>query len=165
MKGVVKSEEYFYGATLDKKGASITWDSKAESEESLNADRLHLRQILLGHTAKENEYNVVEVETLSANETVKIPIAVLKVGESRVVQPELEFPYGPVTFTLVEGSGPVYIHGQQVPNGYEDQVIEGGEDYDSDEEGLEENDFEEDAEELPPSKKPKLATNKSNKKK
>lgn len=41
----------------------------------------------------------VQVETLSTNETVKIPIAVLKVGESRVVQPELEFPYGPVTFT------------------------------------------------------------------
>lgn len=40
------------------------------------------------------------METLSTNETVKIPIAVLKVGESRVVQPELEFPYGPVTFTL-----------------------------------------------------------------
>lgn len=100
----------------------------------MNADRLHLRQILLGHTAKENEYNVVEVskmntcfflllktnnqillfeqvETLSANETVKIPVAVLKVGETRVVQPELEFPYGPVTFTLIEGNGPVYIAG------------------------------------------------------
>lgn len=49
------------GATLDKKGASVTWDSKSESEESMNADRLHLRQILLGHTAKENEYNVIEV--------------------------------------------------------------------------------------------------------
>lgn len=49
------------GATLDKNGASVTWDSKAEQEDQLNADRLHLRQILLGHTAKENEYNVVEV--------------------------------------------------------------------------------------------------------
>lgn len=45
----------------------MTWDSKneadgeVEGEEQLNADRLHLRQILLGHTAKENEYNVVEV--------------------------------------------------------------------------------------------------------
>lgn len=74
------------------------------------------------------------METLSVNETVKIPVAVLKVGESRVVQPELEFPYGPVTFTLVEGNGPVYIHGQQVPNGYEDQHIEGGEEFDSEEE-------------------------------
>lgn len=75
-----------------------------------------------------------QVEALSANEVVKIPIAVLKVGESRVVQPELEFPYGPVTFTLIEGNGPIYIHGQQVPNGYEDQVVDGGEEYDSDEE-------------------------------
>lgn len=49
------------GATLDKKGASVTWDSKSKSEESFNADRLHLRQILLGHTANEDEYNVVEV--------------------------------------------------------------------------------------------------------
>lgn len=50
------------GATLDKNGASATWDTKAKGgEDSVNADRLHLRQILLGHTAKENEYNVVEV--------------------------------------------------------------------------------------------------------
>lgn len=75
-----------------------------------------------------------QVETLSVDETVKIPIAVLKVGESRVVQPELEFPYGPVTFTLVEGNGPVYIHGQQAPNGYEDQVMESGEEFDSEDE-------------------------------
>lgn len=74
------------------------------------------------------------MEALSANEVVKIPIAVLKVGETRVVQPELEFPYGPVTFTLIEGNGPVYIHGQQVPNGFEDQVVDGGEEFDSDEE-------------------------------
>lgn len=46
---------------MDKKGASVTWDSKNENEDVMNADRLHLRQILLGHTAKENEYNVVEV--------------------------------------------------------------------------------------------------------
>lgn len=49
------------GATLDKNGASATWDTKAKGEDTVNADRLHLRQILLGHTAKENEYNVVEV--------------------------------------------------------------------------------------------------------
>lgn len=50
------------GATLDKNGASTTWDTKTKgAEDTVNADRLHLRQILLGHTAKENEYNVVEV--------------------------------------------------------------------------------------------------------
>lgn len=68
-------------------------------------------------------------------DTIKIPIAVLKVGESRVAQPELEFPCGPVTFTLIEGNGPVYIHAQQVPGAYEDvRLGEGGEEFDSDEE-------------------------------
>lgn len=51
----------FVGATLDKKGASATWDTKSRGEDNSNADRLHLRQILLGHTAAEKEYNVVEV--------------------------------------------------------------------------------------------------------
>lgn len=51
----------FEGATLDKNGASTTWDTKVKGDDSSNADRLHLRQILLGHTAKENEYNVIEV--------------------------------------------------------------------------------------------------------
>lgn len=43
----------------------------------------------------------------------------LKVGESRSVQTVLEFPDAPVTFKLVEGNGPVYIHGQQLPGNYE----------------------------------------------
>lgn len=45
-----------------------------------------------------------------------------------------KFEYLCIVLWLVEGNGPVHIHGQQVPNGYEDQVVEGGEDYDSDEE-------------------------------
>lgn len=39
-------------------------------------------------------------------------------------------------FVVIEGNGPVYIHGQQVPNGYEDQVMEGGEEFDSEEEAV-----------------------------
>lgn len=58
----------------------------------------------------------------------------MKVGESRVAQPKLEFPCGPVTFTLIEGNGPVYIHALQVPGAYEDVELEGGEEFDSDEE-------------------------------
>lgn len=46
---------------------------------------------------------------------MKIPIAVLKIGEQRVVQSNLEFPEGPVTFKLVSGSGPVFITGLQAP--------------------------------------------------
>lgn len=50
---------------------------------------------------------------------VKVPVAILKAGETRSIQTVLEFPDSPVTFNLVEGSGPVYIHGQQVPGNYE----------------------------------------------
>lgn len=62
---------------------------------------------------------LLQVESSTINETVKVPIAVLKVGESRSVQTVLEFPDAPVTFKLVEGNGPVYIHGQQLPGNYE----------------------------------------------
>lgn len=63
------------------------------------------------------------METASAEDSkrnqVKIPVACLKAGETRSIQTVLEFPDSPVTFHLVEGSGPVYIHGQQVPGNYE----------------------------------------------
>lgn len=49
------------------------------------------------------------------NGLVKIPIAVLKIGEQRVVQSNLEFPEGPITFKLISGSGPVIITGLQAP--------------------------------------------------
>lgn len=39
------------------------------------------------------------------NGSIKTPIAVLKIGEQRVVQSNLEFPEGPVTFKLIAGSG------------------------------------------------------------
>lgn len=51
---------------MTKDAPSVTWDStKADSDEyAINSDRLHLRQILLGHTAKHGEYNVVEVSLI-----------------------------------------------------------------------------------------------------
>lgn len=52
---------FITAVTLDKNGASVTWDAKNSSELSVPSDRLHLRQILLGHTAKVDEYNVIEV--------------------------------------------------------------------------------------------------------
>lgn len=65
----------------------------------------------------------IQVETASSSETkrelLKVPVAVLKAGETRSIQVHLEFPDSPVTFRLVEGNGPVYIHGQQSPGNYE----------------------------------------------
>lgn len=61
------------------------------------------------------EHFVAQVEAPSVNGSIKIPIAVLKIGEQRVVQSNLEFPEGPVTFKLISGSGPVIITGLQAP--------------------------------------------------
>lgn len=75
----------------------------------------------------------IQVETASSAETkceqLKVPVAVLKAGETRSIQVHLEFPDSPVTFRLVEGNGPVYIHGQQSPGKYEidDSELSGGE--------------------------------------
>lgn len=57
--------------------------------------------------------------TESKPNQIKVPVAILKAGETRSIQTVMEFPDPPVTFKLVEGSGPVYIHGQQVPGNYE----------------------------------------------
>lgn len=60
---------------------------------------------------------------MSANSAVKIPISVLKVGEKRSSIVNIEFPEAPVTFRLVQGSGPLYIHGNIVST-YMEQVEE-----------------------------------------
>lgn len=56
------------------------------------------------------------------NGLIKIPIAVLKIGEQRVQQTNLEFPEGPITFKLISGSGPVIITGLQAEDNYVDDM-------------------------------------------
>lgn len=58
---VLLSFDSISAATLDKKGASVTWGAKDTEDFGASSERLHLRQILLGHSAKPDEYNVVEV--------------------------------------------------------------------------------------------------------
>lgn len=45
----------------------------------------------------------------------------LKIGEQRVVQSNLEFPEGPITFKLISGNGPVIITGLTAPPDTNDQ--------------------------------------------
>lgn len=53
------------GAVLDKAGASVTWNGNENMEDVQGPYyKLMVKQILLGHTAKESEYNVVEVRSL-----------------------------------------------------------------------------------------------------
>lgn len=44
----------------------------------------------------------MQVETMSLQESVKIPIAVLKAGETRHARLDFEFPDAPVIFTLIQ---------------------------------------------------------------
>lgn len=50
--------------TLDSAGATSTW----KPLEWEPAQRLAIRQLMLGHTAKENEFNVVEVSWLKTRD-------------------------------------------------------------------------------------------------
>lgn len=61
---------------------------------------------------------------MSLRDSVKIPIAVLKAGETRSILTNLEFPDAPVIFKLTEGSGPVHILGQHLPTSYDIEDIE-----------------------------------------
>lgn len=64
---------------------------------------------------------------MSLRDPIKIPIAVLKVGETRSVRTDLEFPEAPVTFKLIEGNGPVHIHGQHLPGAVVEEIEDYGE--------------------------------------
>ncbi|XP_070494172.1 nucleoplasmin-like protein [Chironomus tepperi] len=151
------ADEFFYGVTLKGANAHVLWNpestSGAEELEYPRANKLIVKQILLGVEAKQDEYNVVEVETKSEDSIVKIPIAVLKVGENRCSQSFLEFPDNPVKFTLIQGEGPVHIHGHHLIGEIDTDEIE--EEIDE-----EEFDDEEDQEE-PKNKKAKIASQNS----
>ncbi|KAM8706993.1 hypothetical protein ACLKA7_011147 [Drosophila subpalustris] len=70
-------------------------------------------------------------EVTSLKDTVTIPIAVLKAGETRAVNPDVEFYETKVTFKLISGSGPVYIHGLTIKDDVE--VVDMEEEDDEDE--------------------------------
>ncbi|KAL4711588.1 hypothetical protein ACJJTC_003605 [Scirpophaga incertulas] len=105
------SDEYFYGVTLSAAHPSETWDPEGKATYP-RSTKLLIRQALLGPEAKNDELNVVQVDTMSLLESIKIPIAVLKAGETRHARLDIEFPDAPITFTLIQGAGPVHLIGQ-----------------------------------------------------
>lgn len=144
------------GITLEGENASFTWDVDALQAGGDEADnngysgepthKLLIRQILLGAAAAEGEMNVIEVETITVKDKLKIPIAVLKVGETRHLKVELDFPDSPVTFRLTQGKGPVHLLGQHLEQLQEEEMnMEEYEEEDDDDEVS-------DSEDVPPSK-------------
>lgn len=51
-----------------------------------------------------------KVETMCLQESIKIPVAILKVGETRQARLDIEFPDAPVTFTLIQVNYFVWIN-------------------------------------------------------
>uniref|UniRef100_A0A1A9WLX9 Nucleoplasmin core domain-containing protein n=1 Tax=Glossina brevipalpis TaxID=37001 RepID=A0A1A9WLX9_9MUSC len=120
------SEESFYGVTLTAANNAVSWDASDSNDEDYpRGQKLIIRQILLGAEAKEDEFNVVEVHTVK--DKLKIPIAVLKAGETRACNPDIEFYETAVTFKLIKGNGPVFIHGQNIKDEVEVVDMDDGE--------------------------------------
>lgn len=53
----INKMDFIIATTLEKAGASSTW----EPLQWEPAQRLAIRQLMLGHTAKPGEYNVIQV--------------------------------------------------------------------------------------------------------
>ncbi|XP_067616678.1 nucleoplasmin-like protein isoform X1 [Eurosta solidaginis] len=145
------SSTYFinFRVTLTGQESTVSWDVLSNDEDFPRGQRLIIKQILLGAEAKEDEFNVVEVYTVK--DSLKIPIAVLKAGETRAVNPDVEFFETSVTFKLIKGNGPVYIMGQNI----KDDVV------DIEDEETDEETGEEDEEEAQPQKKKQKVENNS----
>lgn len=105
--------------TLEGAKANEVWDPEAKSTDDYQGGhKLIIKQALLGPDAKEGEVNVVQVEAMTWKESIKIPVAVLKGGSANnQVQLDLSFPDPPVTFTLIQGSGPVHLIGHHLIGG------------------------------------------------
>ncbi|KAH8394441.1 hypothetical protein KR222_005708 [Zaprionus bogoriensis] len=125
---MAKSNKTIYGITLNGEKNSITWDSFADKDPLCH--KLVVKQVLLGAEADGDEYNVVEVST--ARDVVKIPIAVLRVGEMRVVNPNMEFYESKVTFKLIQGNGPVHIFAQDIKDDMDVVYVKGSDDFGED---------------------------------
>lgn len=96
--------------------ANEVWDPEAKgAEDYQGGHKLIIKQALLGPEATEGEVNVVQVEAMTWKDSVKIPIASLKAGgPNNQVLLDLSFPDPPVTFSLIQGTGPVHIIGHHL---------------------------------------------------
>lgn len=112
------TDEYFFALTLKGKSSEV-WDPETkDSDDYQGGHKLIIKQALLGPEAAAGEINVIQVETMTLKDAVKIPIAVLKAGgPNNQVPLDVSFPDPPVTFSLAQGNGPVHIIGHHLVGG------------------------------------------------
>ncbi|ENN75858.1 hypothetical protein YQE_07587, partial [Dendroctonus ponderosae] len=176
------ADEYFFALTLKGKNTNEVWDPEAKgagAEDYQGGHKLIIKQALLGPGATEGnwlfcflvmftyeslslagEVNVIQVEAMTWKDSVKIPIATLKAGgANNQVLLDLSFPDPPVTFTLIQGSGPVHIVGHHLIGGPIEEFDEMDE---MEEEMIEDDEGEEGAEEEEDDEEPKSKKAKTN---
>lgn len=84
-------------------------------EDYQGGHKLIIKQALLGPEAADGEVNVLQVETRTWKDDIKVPVAVLKAGgPTNQVLLDLSFPDLPVTFSLIQGNGPLHIIGHHL---------------------------------------------------
>jgi len=161
------ADEYFFAVTLNSGKSQEVWDPESKGTEDFQGGhKLIIKQALLGPDAKDGEMNVVQVEAMTWKESIKIPVACLKAGgpNSQVIL-DLSFPDPPVTFSLIQGSGPVHIIGHHlIGSAVEefDEMDEIEEEMLDDEEGEEGVEDDEEEDEGPKIKKAKTAASNAN---
>ncbi|XP_014272197.1 mitotic apparatus protein p62 [Halyomorpha halys] len=121
-----EQRSYFWVTTLDSNNRKNTWDPEKilgpEGDALRREHQLSINYITVEAETRDNDVNVVEVETIGYKEQrIKFPI-VIKLGKPKLMQLNLFFPHPPVTFHLVRGSGPVHLLGNHSVNSSEDEI-------------------------------------------
>lgn len=88
--------------------------SYIDKKEAIFKTKLHIKQILLGHDATPDEFNVVQLQ-LGGPKSPPQTVAVLKLAEAQSSLADIELFQGTVKFQLTKGSGPVHIMGLLFP--------------------------------------------------
>ncbi|OAF71962.1 hypothetical protein A3Q56_00253 [Intoshia linei] len=106
-----------WACVLEKSRPSHIWNKADEDGDTdFLIHSLHTKTFCLGVNAAKGERNIIQVETTTMeNEPVQINICSLTLGLNDYASVELTFPSDKsVTFSLISGSGPVHIAGQEM---------------------------------------------------
>ncbi|CAH1404958.1 unnamed protein product [Nezara viridula] len=118
---------YFWMTTLDSNNRKNVWDPEKilgpQGDALRREHQLSINHILVEAETRDNDLNIVEIETIGYKEQpVKFPI-VIKLGKHTVMQLSLFFPNPPVSFYLARGSGPVHLLGNHSVNSSDEETI------------------------------------------
>ena len=118
------------GCTLSKDKKELTWDPLVDSEDDVE-HKLQLSTACLGHKAKENERNLVEVTTEDdSGNRITCPVVSLRSGGTECLHLDLGF-HNKTKFTLKEGNGPLAlcgVHLQALPLDFDEEDESSGDD-------------------------------------